>query len=303
MSLDPRLRLRHITCFLTIARLGSIAEAANQLSVTQPAVSKTLRELEEILGNRLFDREGRGLRINSAGRTFQQLAGLAVGELERAQHAVTGTLPEYSKLSIGVLPTAASDLAPRAALHFRETAPHCRLRVSTGPNWLLLSQLREGSLDLVIGRMGEEKLMRGLDFEQLYPEDVVAVVRPDHPLHNIDSAADLSRYPLILPPSGAVIYATVRGFLTSIGMNPVTPAFETVALAFARKVLEQSDCVWFISHGVVSLEIAEGSLRALSLNSPMTAGPVGISQRHDAAPSLERRAMVSSLRTIAAQRH
>lgn len=70
MFIDPRLRLRHIMTFLEIAQAGSIVSAADHLGVTQPAVSKTLRELEDILGTRLFDRTGRQLRLNSVGRNF-----------------------------------------------------------------------------------------------------------------------------------------------------------------------------------------------------------------------------------------
>ena len=301
MSLDPKLRLRHLNCFMEVARTGSVAAAAEALHVTQPAVSKTLRELEAILGNPLFDRTGRRLKMNAAGATFQKFTGSALGDLARAQAVVRGAQGGEVKLNIGVLPTAATDLLPEAAIAFRARHPNCVLRVSTGPNWLLLSQLREGALDMVVGRMAEPDRMEGLSFAQLYPEEIIAAVRPDHPLRAL-SVDGLLNHPLILPPTGAVIGAAVRSYLLSIGANAVTPAFETVALAFGRRVVQQTDAIWFISRGVVAEELAAGSLRALVPERPVPAGPVGISLRAETVPVPELAALIETLKAAAGPR-
>ena len=85
-------------------------------------------------------------------------------------------------LAVGVLPTVATRVLPKAALAFARAVPDACLRASTGPNRFLLSQLRDGSLDLVVGRLAAPDEMAGLVFEQLYSEAVVAVVRAGHPL-------------------------------------------------------------------------------------------------------------------------
>jgi LysR family pca operon transcriptional activator len=85
MSWDARLRLRHLRCFLEIARAESVSLAAEQLNITQPAVSRSLKELEDMLGTHLFDRVGRGLRLNEAGRVFQSHAAASMVELMRGQ--------------------------------------------------------------------------------------------------------------------------------------------------------------------------------------------------------------------------
>lgn len=301
MKIDPRLRLRHISTFLEIAQAGSIVAAAGQLGVTQPAVSKTLRELEDILGQPLFDRTGRGLRLNNAGQQFQKLAGAAMTTLLRAQTQAQSTGQARTRLTIGALPTAATRLVPAATIRFHAAHPHCLIRVTTGPNWLLLSQLREGSLDLVVGRMAEPDRMEGLSFRQLYSEDVVAVVHADHPLNGRFDPDASGQFPLILPPPGAVIAPLVRAYLRSIGMEDIAPAFETVSLAFARQILAQTDAIWFISRGVVAEELGNGSLRGLSLNAPMMAGPVGISQRAGLPESPEIAAMITALHSATPQ--
>ncbi|MEC9197039.1 MAG: LysR family transcriptional regulator, partial [Pseudomonadota bacterium] len=72
--IDPQIRMRHIRCFLETARLGSLSAAADALHVSQPAASKTIKELEDILGVALFDRSGRRLTLTRAGSLFQRHA-------------------------------------------------------------------------------------------------------------------------------------------------------------------------------------------------------------------------------------
>ncbi|UMA66841.1 LysR substrate-binding domain-containing protein (plasmid) [Roseivivax marinus] len=301
MNVDPRLRLRHLSAFLAIARTGSVGQAASELSVTQPAVSKTLRELEDILGGPLFDRTGRRVVLNAAGTEFQRLAGSAMSALAQAQDSVRARAARRRRLRVGVLPTAATRLMPDAALRFRTAHPHCTLRVSTGPNWLLLSQLREGALDLVVGRMADPQRMEGLTFRQLYAEGIVGAVRAGHPVTGVADTDTLRRYPLILPPAGAAIHQTVRAWLVSIGAGDVIPAFETVSAAFGQRALVRSDAVWFISRGVITDGLDRGDLRALDLASPLIAGPVGVSLRAGHAPSEDMLGLVEALETEASR--
>lgn len=294
--IDPHIRMRHLRCFLETARLGSLSAAANALHVSQPAASKTIRELEEILAVSLFDRSGRRLALTSAGKLFQQHAGAAMIDLKRAQDLVREAPRDLTRLSVGTLPTAATDLLPMAALTFRAAHPDCLLRVTTGPNWMLLSQLREGALDMVVGRMAPAGVIEGLSFRQLYSEKVVPVVRPDHPLLHRDwQRSELGDFPLMLPPSGAVIAPSVRAYLHSIGLNAQTPAYENVSLAFGRHVVQHSDTIWFISHGVVRAELKAGTLAILELEDDLLGGPVGVSMRDQTLVTAEQQALLAIL--------
>lgn len=294
--IDPHIRMRHLRTFLETARLGSLSAAADALHVSQPAASKTIRELEDILGSPLFDRSGRRLQLTRAGKTFQQHAGGAMTELERAQDLVRSVARQQTRIAVGALPTASTEIFPRAALAFREVCPDCVLRVSTGPNWLLLTQLREGTLDMVVGRMAHAGMMEGLSFRQLYPERVVPVVRPGHPVLGRDNPlAALAEYPLMLPPSGAVISPMVRAFLHTIGLPSPRPAFENVSHAFGRKVVSESDTVWFISRGVVAEELNLGTLVAIDVTDDLLGGSVGVSMRQQTIATDEQRVLLDLL--------
>ncbi|RRH73219.1 LysR substrate-binding domain-containing protein [Falsigemmobacter faecalis] len=279
--LHPLLRLRHLSCFLETARLGSLSAAADHLRISQPAASKTIRELEEILQVTLFDRSGRKLALTPAGQVFQTHAGGAMAELQRAQGAVQSPAAAQARIRLGVLPTAASGLVPEAALALRKTRPEVLIEVMTGPNWLLLSLLREGQLDLIVGRMPPAGNAEGIEFAPLYWEKVIPVVRAGHPLAGAAGWVpdDLRRYPLMLPPTGAVIAGSVRAWLHNAGLGTPAPAFENVSLPFGREVLRQSDTVWFISEGVVRADVVAGHLAILPLKNELLGGPVGVSRR------------------------
>jgi len=296
--LSPNLRLRHLRCFLETARLGSLTAASGSLHVSQPAVSKTIQELEAIVGTRLFDRRNRRLTLTPAGKVYQSHAEAALAELERAQRLALDPPRERPKVRAGVLPTAATGLIPRAALSFHATHSHVLLDVMTGPNWLLLSLLREGQLDLVVGRRPPENNSEGLNFNPLYWERVVPVVRKGHPLLRQDwDYADLTRYPLMLPPQGALISTSVRTWLHSIGIGDPEPAYENVSLAFGREVVLNSDTVWFISEGVVRPEIENGVIAVLPIRNELLGGPVGITLRQNVELSPQAAAFISVIRS------
>ena len=151
-------------------------------------------------------------------------------------------------LAVGVLPTVATRVLPKAALAFARAVPGACLRASTGPNRFLLSQLRDGSLDLVVGRLAAPDEMAGLVFEQLYSEAVVAVVRAGHPLLAAPGGS-LAAWPLILPPPDAIIRQVVEQHFLSTGLEVPRPQVETVSLALGRGLVQASDAVWFISRG------------------------------------------------------
>ena len=299
--LDPRLRLRHLHCFLNAARLGSLSAAADAAGISQPAASKTIRELEQTLGAQLFDRSRRRLTLTRAGRTFQQHAGDAIISLQRAQNLVREAPRPATRLAVGALPTASTTLLPQAALAFQQVEPDCILQVTTGPNWLLLSQLREGALDMVVGRMAGAEAMEGLLFRQLFSETVTAIVRPGHPLlSHPKPLSALTDFPLMLPNKGAVIAPVVAAFLASLDISDARPAYENVSLAFGRGVVQRSDTIWFISQGVVGPELEEGTLAALSLGDALLGGPVGVSMRHASPQSTEQRAFLNGLIALCA---
>ncbi|MFN4129363.1 MAG: LysR substrate-binding domain-containing protein [Paracoccaceae bacterium] len=278
MIMHPAVKLRHIRAFLDIAAEGSLTSVARRQGISQPALSRTLAEIEDLLGVALFTREKRRLVLTEAGAVFRHHASIALQALEAGAAALA---PDAGGggIRVGILPTAATRLFPRVALRFRAVRPDTLLKIETGPHFYLLGLLREGAIDLMVGRMPVAGEMAGLAFEHLYEEEIVLVARAGHPMATQPLIVTLQAVPLILPPEGALIRRAVDDYLASLGLHALRPAFETVGLAVGRGILAGSDAVWFISRGVVADEVDRGDLMVLSTGARFRSGSVGITRR------------------------
>lgn len=299
--LDHRIKLRHISVFLEVARLKSVNKAALALHVSQPAISKSLAELEDLLKTALFDRSRRNLALTSFGEVFLRYASASLTSLTQGiQAAAHAGTDETVTLRIGALPTVSARILPAAMAHFMQQGFNIRPRVLTGPNDFIMSQLRHGDLDLVIGRMAEPEAMAGFAFEHLYSEPVRLVVRPNHPL--LSGALDLNaigQFEMLLPTPGSVIAPIVQRFLITNGISPQNRIIETVSNAFGRSYTRTSDAVWIISEGVVFEDISDGILVALPLDTSDTKGPVGLTTRTSTETSLPVQLFAQSIRSVA----
>ncbi|MGB3391607.1 MAG: LysR family transcriptional regulator, partial [Pseudaminobacter sp.] len=180
---ESRVRFRHLQTFLEVARQKSVVKAAGILNVSQPAVTKTIRELEEALGVAVLERDGRGIRITRSGEIFIQHAGMAITALRQGIDSVANEGAASGPLiRIGALPTVSVRVMPLAMSFFLRENTGATLKIVTGENAVLLEQLRVGDLDLVVGRLAAPEKMAGFFFEHLYSEQVVFVVRAGHPL-------------------------------------------------------------------------------------------------------------------------
>lgn len=286
--LDRRIKFRHLHCFMEVARNQSVMRAADSLAISQPAVSKTLRELEETLGVRLFDRSKKGVVITNFGTLFMRYAGASLTALQEGVDSMAqARMKGETTISVGVLPSVAARVIPKAAQLFKSGGAETTVCLTTGGNGVLLGQLRVGELDLVVGRLAEPELMTGLSFTHLYSETVSFIVRKDHPLTK-QTPVDISRitdYTVLLPDKGSIIRAGVERFLIAQGIGTIQNRIETVSMGFGRSYTRQTDAVWIISHGVAAMDVAEGSLVELPIDTTDTKGPVGLTMRTDAAPS------------------
>lgn len=283
--MDPRIRLRHIHCFLEIARTRSLAKAAETLAVSQPAVTKSLQELEKIVGAPLIERSRKGANLTRYGEAFLSRASIAMIELENAIEGVSDIRKKSAwTVRVGALPTVAARIMPDAIRRFKRREKEAIVRIVTGPNSYLISMLKDDALDLVVGRLGASKLMTDLTFTQLYSEPVRFVVRPGHPLitAGAGAAAKLADYPTIVPDEDAVIRPGVDTLLISLGYKTFDNRIESVSTSFGRAYTAQTDAIWIISHGVISRELEAGTLVALDIDTSDTSGPVGLTTRADA---------------------
>ena len=294
-----RIKFRHLQTFIEVARQKSVGKAAEVLSITQPAVTRTIRELEDDLGASLFEREGRGIRISAFGEVFLKHAGESIAAVRRGVDSIAQAKRSIGPpIRIGALPTASASLMPEAVAEFLRAGTGSRATVVTGENRWLLDALRIGELDLVVGRLAAPERMTGLHFEPLYAEEVVFLVRAGHALvqRRNFSLGEIANFTVLMPPPGSVIRPFVDRLLLTNGIGELTNVVETVSDSFSRAFVERYDAIWIISRGVVESDIAAGRFATLDVDTSETRGAVGLTTRAGEAPNLALSIMMATLR-------
>lgn len=285
MSAD-RLKLRHLRCFLAVFRSGGISAAAEALSLSQPAVTKTLKELESILGSRLIER-GRGTaKLTIQGEVFMPRAAACIKELDRAVESVMAADSKMEwHIHIGSMPSTETSLVPAAVSIVQQDVPAAVVRISTGPLKYLATMLLDDQIDLVVGHMPALDQMVGLTFEHLYVEPFLFVVRHDHPLASARpcDVGALKKFEMILPENSPSDNAHVARLLAAIGLtDDITDRIVAMAPAFVRAFLLQSDAICVVPEGMFMRELATGELTALAIDTSHSLSPVGVILKEDA---------------------
>jgi len=300
-------QLRHLRAFVAVAQERHLARAAARLALSQPAVSKTLSELETIVGTRLVDRSQAGRRgVQGLTPAGEQLLAHALRVLEALDASAEAVAPtaggRIERLRIGALPSVAPALLPPALARLRDHWPAAQIAVKSAANAVLLDELRAGELDLVVGRMSDPRLMAGLSFELLYTEPLVFAVRAGHPLAlkpaPVQAVLD---YPLVVYGEGTIPRHNTESFLSARGLVLPTHALQTLDVGVASALVAVSDAVWITPLGAARSELAEGRLVRLRIDTAGTEEPVGLLLRSDAEASSLRVAMAALLREGAKQ--
>jgi LysR family pca operon transcriptional activator len=285
--MDRRIKFRHLEAFVTIARAKRLKLAAEQLNLTQPAISKTLRDLEGILGVTLMGRDRAGVRLTPEGQVFLQYAEQSTAALSQGLSSIASLSAAGGHvLKIGALPSVAAQILPRAIERFRIGSPGTILRIDEGSHGFLTDCLRGGDLDLVVGRLGAAETMRGLSFTALHTERVVAVVAPDHPRRGATRLEQVAGELIIYPPEASAIRPLMARLMLSRGLALFADRIECVSGALGRAMtLGPLRPVWFISRGVVADDLEAGRLVALDIDMGPTDGAVGIMARSEETTS------------------
>jgi molybdate transport repressor ModE-like protein len=193
---DRRLSMTQLRAFVALVRAGSISAAAADLGLSQPAVHRAVRELEEALGRKLVERRGRGVHVNFAGRRFARSCRLALAELQAA-FSELGRDPHNPTIALGTTPLARGFLVPEAmALMVAERFP-AGFRVHEGSWGELVEALRDGVIDIIVGEIPDDAAP-DLATHPLYEEAPVVVAGRQHPARDAAQlhAADAGFLPL-----------------------------------------------------------------------------------------------------------
>ncbi|TBQ40249.1 LysR family transcriptional regulator [Klebsiella quasipneumoniae subsp. similipneumoniae] len=295
---SQRIRLRHLHTCVAVAQQGTLGRAAETLNLSQPALSKTLNELEQLTGTRLFERGRLGAQLTLVGEQFLTHAVKVLDALNSAGQALNRKEGLNNDIvRIGALPTAALGILPTVIGQFHKQQKDITLQVATMNNTMLLAGLKSGEIDIGIGRMSDPELMSGLHYELLFLESLKLVVRPGHPL--LQETVTLSRvmeWPVVVSPKGTVPRQNAEALLQSQGCKMPAGCIETLSASLSRQLTVDFDYVWFVPSGAVKDDLRRGVLTALPIATQGAGEPIGILTRVDATLTPGTQTLLSAIR-------
>ncbi|EDE3400066.1 LysR family transcriptional regulator [Salmonella enterica subsp. enterica serovar Typhimurium] len=296
--LSQRIRLRHLHTFVAVAQQGTLGRAAETLNLSQPALSKTLNELEQLTGTRLFERGRLGAQLTVPGEQFLTHAVKVLDALNTAGQALNRKEDASADVvRVGALPTAALGILPAAIGRFHQQQKSTSLQVATMNNTMLLAGLKSGEIDLGIGRMSDPELMGGLNYELLFLESLKLVVRPGHPL--LQETITLSRvmeWPVVVSPKGTVPRQNAEALLQSQGCKMPAGCIETLSASLSRQLTVDYDYVWFVPSGAVKEDLRQATLVSLPVPTQSAGEPIGILTRVDIPLSTGAQMLIAAIR-------
>jgi len=215
--MDPR----QLEYFRTVAKHEHMARAAAELGIADSTLSRAIARLEKRYGGELFDRVGRGLRLNGFGRALLMRVERALAELENGEREVRSMRSSSDAfISLGFLPSLGTMHIPDLLTQFERQKPGVHYRLHQGPGSVLREQMLAGEIDLFFGTHRYPDA--AIEWRRLWDEDLIALVPPMHHLSRrlkVD-LSEVALEPLLVVKSGTTIRRAVEELARAAGFTP-----------------------------------------------------------------------------------
>lgn len=254
--------LTQLRAFLAIAEAGSVHGAADQLFVTQSAVSSAVIALQRSLGFTLVNRAGRGLRLTEAGLVYADYIRRILGLLDEANTAAAAEAdPDQGSLRVAATTTAGEQILPHLLTSFRFRHPQVGIRLEVGNRERVRALLHRHEVDLLLsGRPAEQREQRVLGVR---PHELI-VVAPDMPTEVVTGARDLPRWladqPWMLRESGSGTREATEALLADLAPRYAPRTLTVGSNAAIRESVIAGLGVTLISRDAVARDLEEGRL-------------------------------------------
>ncbi len=264
---------RRLQVFHTVARLLSFTKAADELHMTQPAVTFQVRQLEEYFNTRLFDRTHNRISLTEAGervygyaeRIFQ-----LYNEMDNSVRQITGEISGV--LVLGASTTVAEYMLPNLLGDFREHYPDVTIRLKVANTDGIVSQVENNTIDL--GVVEAPVANKNLVVEQCRTDQMVLITPPAHPLAEREQVtlADILPYPFICREEGSGTREVLMEHMSSAGVNAANLdiIMELGSIEAIKSAVEAGMGISVLSRATIAKELKLGTLAAVNIDPPIT---------------------------------
>lgn len=295
------MRLSQLRCFLAVVDTGSLRAAARSIGVSQPAISKSIRQLESDLNTQLLQRNARGAAVTEAGKAFLARARVIQSEVRKAEEDVQRLRGgEQGSVAFGIAPAACMLIVPDAMLQFRRHHPQAKVRIVEGVNPALVPQVRDETLDFSVGQAPAAPLDGALKFKPLFRPQLAVVGRRGHPLRGVKSLRDLSgaEWLMFYPPGTG---ATLEKAFAAAGLPLPKAIVQCESYAAALSLLTRTDALGLLIPQVAADLPGQRDLQVIAVHETIPAPLIGAYVRADTPLTPAASAMVHAV-TVTARR-
>lgn len=300
--LENRLKMRHYVLLLAIDRHRSVTRVAQQLSLTQPTVTKALADIEDIFMVPLFARTGRGLEPTPAGEVVLAHARIAVADAQAMRRELEGVREGLQgRLRMGLIPYASPQVLDAVWQHLFSLQPRLALEVHEDTTDHLVAALHSRKLDCAICRFAHDGQGDDLVQELLYQQQPHVVAgRASAKILRRQAAldiAELSAMDWIFPPAGTPIHQMIGAIFAAAGRRVPVPVMEAYAVRTLSSALRHMPRgVTVLPSDVARAVAGEGGVQMLEPSLPWRLPPVGIAWRRDSPKAAVAAALGTFLR-------
>ncbi|ASV34830.1 LysR family transcriptional regulator [Pseudomonas reactans] len=288
ITLSRKLKFHQLMIFELVLESGSFVRAANAMSLTQPAITKAIYDLELFFGSPLFERSNRGVTPTEFGVMLGRRVKSLIAETRYMTEEVNAfRTGEAGHVIVGTLISASAKLLPRAIVALRKATPGVLITVREGTTAQMFPALATGDLDIVVGRLPEQELPLShafpLKHEVLFHESFCAVVGCDHPLADSKglSIADLMTEEWIFPLQESPSYNAVEKFFRDSKLGLPPHHVNSLSILTNIGLLLETDMIALMPRAAALQFVKAGLIVVLDLTKSANFGEVGFSIRAD----------------------
>ena len=299
-----RLRFRHLQFLDILGKTRNLRLTAEQMHITQPAATKVLMDIEEMLEARLFDRLPRGMRPNELGLFTLRYAHSALdGHRKFVDEFSTLKQGGHGHLSIGAISGSAAHLLIAAVAELQRLRPLLVVKVLEQSSDQLIVWLAERKIDVMIGRFTDDVQRGQFHYEKLSGEGLEITAGMHHPLRGASAPGllELSHWPWILYPTSTALRKVSDDIFASTGLSLTSGIVETPSFLFALELLQSTNMLSLQPAALVDKYVRRGLLTRIAAELPDRMPDFGLITLQGEAPSTAVQAFVEVIRGLAAE--
>ncbi len=276
------MKLSHLRDIVAVSETGSLRSAGRMLGIAQPAITRSIRDIEHELGATLFERHAKGMRLTEMGRAFVRRAESVQAEIRRAHDEIDQMKGQLTgEITLAVSTASAMTLLPKALQNFRKSYPDVVLKISESFFAPIERDLLSGRIDFYVGPFEPSSTSNSFIVEELFQNQRRVVARKVHPLSGARQFADLADAQWLRPVvAGRSTEGDFDEALTEFGIPNPKIVLQSHSALITIIAVANSDLLTVVPEQWLSSALTAPMVQALDLPA-FRAAPISIIRRQD----------------------